>query len=243
MSRNFELFHRLDSARGRWNSGASEAVPGFDALPALALNGKARAEVQRLVEGLYLYPASPAPRTLLFTGLEPGSASSWVCAHTSAQLAANVSASVCVVDGNMRTPSLHQRFGVSNHQGFTDLVIDPDKQAEGLATRIRGGDLWLMSSGSAVRDCESIFQSQRLRDTIDALRTRFDFVLIDSPSISSCRDALVLGQLVDGVVLILSTETARREAAHRLKQKFDAAGIRIFGAVLSDHSGRIQKAS
>jgi Mrp family chromosome partitioning ATPase len=241
MSRNFELFQRLDSERKRLNGSADGNNPRTDVLPALSLNGVTRTELQRFVDGLYLYSSSPAPRTLLFTGLEPGSASSWVCAHTSALMAATLSTSVCLVDGNLRNPSLHRRFGVPNQHGLTDLVIDAEKQPADMATQVRGGDLWLLTSGSTVRDCESILQSQRLRESIDALRTRFDFILIDSPSISTCRDALALGQLADGVVLILSAETARREASWRLKQEFDAAGVKIFGAILNDHTGRIQK--
>jgi len=65
------------------------------------------------------------------------------------------------------------------------------------------------------------------------LRTAFDYVLIDAPPVSPYTDASLLGQLADGVVLVLEANSTRRETAREAKQSLEAANSRVLAAVLN----------
>ena len=72
-----------------------------------------------------------------------------------------------------------------------------------------------------------------MRERVAELRREFSFVLIDAPPLNAYGDALVVGRLVDGVVLILEANSTRREVALRISEKLRAAKIPILAAVLN----------
>jgi Mrp family chromosome partitioning ATPase len=65
------------------------------------------------------------------------------------------------------------------------------------------------------------------------LRREFDFVIVDAPPLTRCADAIALGQLSDGVVLVLEANSTRRETALAAAESLRSSGIQIIGAVLN----------
>ncbi len=65
------------------------------------------------------------------------------------------------------------------------------------------------------------------------LRKEFDYVLIDSPPLNMCSDSVVLGQLSDGVILVLEANATRREAVLRVAEELRARHVQVLGAVLN----------
>jgi Mrp family chromosome partitioning ATPase len=65
------------------------------------------------------------------------------------------------------------------------------------------------------------------------LRKEFDYVLIDSPPLNTYSDGVAVGQLADGLVLVLEANSTRREAAVKIAENLRSAQIRILGAVLN----------
>jgi Mrp family chromosome partitioning ATPase len=74
------------------------------------------------------------------------------------------------------------------------------------------------------------------------MRTAFDYVLIDAPALSTCNDAILLGGLSDGVVVVLKANTSRRETARKAVQDLHAANVRVLGAVLNQRTFPIPEA-
>ena len=68
------------------------------------------------------------------------------------------------------------------------------------------------------------------------LRSEFDYVLIDTPAISSSNDATVLGAVTDGLVLVLKANSSRRESARGAMHDLRAAKVRVLGAVLNQRT-------
>ncbi|MGH9773810.1 MAG: hypothetical protein ACRD50_02560 [Candidatus Acidiferrales bacterium] len=72
-----------------------------------------------------------------------------------------------------------------------------------------------------------------LRNRIKELRAAFNSTLIDLPPVNHSADALALGQMADGVVMVIGAHSTRREVAQRAKQIWEAANVRLLGAVLN----------
>jgi Mrp family chromosome partitioning ATPase len=66
------------------------------------------------------------------------------------------------------------------------------------------------------------------------LKEEFDYVLVDAPPISSNTDAVLLGQMADGIILVVQADSTRREAARIAKETFESAKVRLLGAILTD---------
>jgi len=235
VSRHFNLFERIDRERNLLPVAARSRVR-MDGRPFLPLDVISLAEMEKFVDRLYLASDS-APRMVIFTAFEDRSGCSHICAHAGDLLSSKVTASVCVVDANLCAPSLHAKFGVPNHSGLSDLARDPELEVMSRTVQVHDrADLYLLPCGTPLADRESLVQSQGMSNRIAELQVRFDFVLIDAPSISTCRDALTLGRLGDGVVVVLRANSISRESARRMKQEIESNNVTILGAVLNDRT-------
>jgi len=188
-------------------------------------------ESLRLVQSLFLANAD-GPRVVMFAGVDSGNGCSHVCAQAAESLANNVRGSVCLVDGNLRTPTLPEYFGVTNHHGLTDSLRNSGAIRE-FAKKLLPENLWLLSCGSLGADSSTLINSGVMKERISELRQEFDYVLIDSPPLNTYSDGVVLGQLSDGLVLVLEANATRREAALKITDGLRSARIKILGAVLN----------
>jgi succinoglycan biosynthesis transport protein ExoP len=240
MSKNFELMQRIAVEREpdvapRIQSRVLAQAPRVQEVRARDLQGLekiAYEESLKLVQRLFLTQPEAAPRVVVFAGITQGNGCSRVCSSAARTLAKNVTGSVCLVDANLRSPSLADSFRVPNHHGFTDALRGVDA-VRTFAQRIGPDNLWLLSSGSSLGDPFSLLNSIRVKERFSELRSEFDYILVDAPPLTNYVDAIALGQLSDGIVLILEANATKREAALSVTQNLHAAQIRVLGAVLN----------
>jgi capsular exopolysaccharide synthesis family protein len=242
MSKNFELMQQTDlNGNGAADSHAGVPEPAIFRGGNGNGNGKevrrdldqvTHEETLRLVQNVFLATGPNPPRVVMFSGIDSGNGCSHICAQAAQVLASNVSGSVCLVDANLRTPSLPEFFGVTNHHGLTDSLRTKGAIRE-FAKKLRPDNLWLLSCGSLAADSSVLINSELIKARIAELRKEFDYVLIDSPPLNTYSDGLVLGQLSDGVVMVLEANSTRKEAALRVSEDLRAKQVRVLGAVLN----------
>jgi len=201
----------------------------------LDVDGPVREEIAKLVLNLFLLPGTQGPRQVVFTGMEAGTGCSWMCARVGEVLASQISGSVCVVDCNLRSPGLHQQFAINNHFGLSDALVQSNPVHQ-YARQLSRKNLWLLSCGSSIENWQEQVASENLRLRLAELRTQFDYVLMDVAPLNTCNDCIVLGNLSDGVVLVLKANSTRREAAQTALKDLKAANIPILGAVLNQRT-------
>jgi len=230
MSRNFDLLGITEHTQDTYQP-ASQEIPWVNELHE---HHDHRAivddEVMKLVRRLFVLPdGTQTPESVAFCGVEKGVGCSWVCANASRMLAAQGLGTVCVVDANFYSPSLHHHFRVGNRAGFAESLKSNDSVRD-FVRRVSGPNLWLMTSGLIGKETLS---PARLRTRLSELRNEFDFVLIDIPGILSYGDATLLAHLSDGAVLVVGSNMTRRESARMAKESLEAASVPILGAVLN----------
>ncbi|MBI3668284.1 MAG: CpsD/CapB family tyrosine-protein kinase [Acidobacteria bacterium] len=200
------------------------------------IDGTAREEVTKLVQRVFLLPKNgTAPGAVIFCGIELGQGSSWISSRAAVILAKQGTGTVCLVDANLRSPSLHQHFSADNWHGWAD-ALRKERSLRDLAQPVLGGNLWLVPSGSVTPDLYARLGSERLRKCLAELRTQFTHVLIDAPPASPHGDAALLGKLADGVVLVVEANSTRRETTRQVKESFESAKVRLLGTVLNQRT-------
>jgi Mrp family chromosome partitioning ATPase len=269
MSRNFELLQRLDRERGLAQEpteemGAAAAAPALDLgrepapedlsrlvlanAPAIAPSGKRpevnvdrmmREELVKLAQRLFLLPG--AFHSVVFAGVDQENGCGRICAQVGEILDSQAPRSVCLVDCNFPTPSLHDYFGIENQGGITDAVLQPGSITD-FAHRLRGANLWLVPAGQIGTDWPALVNSERMRIRLHELTQLYDHVLVNAPPAAAYVDAMHLGKLVDGMVVVLQANATRREAARKLKHDMQAARVRLLGAVLNEREFPIPNA-
>jgi len=173
-------------------------------------------------------------RSVLFSALGPECGSASICAAAADVLAGQTTASVCLVDANLRSPSLHVSFGLNGARGLSDALLDAG-DVRSLLTKVRG-NLWLLPGGLRCADAAPFLTAEQLRPRVLELLAAFDYLIVDTSPASLHSDAGVLGHLVDGVVLVVEANGTRREAARRTTEHLQAANIRLLGAVLTNRT-------
>jgi protein-tyrosine kinase len=241
MSKNFELMQqaeiRLDGPPSLEPKSAPAAfngnTNGNKRVVHLSLEDKlSREESFKLVQNIFLLRSDASPRVVVFAGIDAGNGCSWTCARVAETLASQKLGSVCLVDGNLRSPSLPEMFGSTNHYGLTD-ALSKSGSIRDFAKVVHSDNLWLLSCGSLTAGSPNLLNSEGMKLRVDELRKEFDYVLIDSPPLNTYADGVALGQLADGLVLVLEANSTRREAAKKVTENLRAAQIRILGAVLN----------
>ena len=231
MSKNFELLQR---AQREQELITSIRTDGRDGALRLSAEKPANEETIRLIQRMYLVPAPDAPRVVVFTAVDPGDGCTTICGRVAETLAGELGASgtFCVVDANLRGPSLHRCFGLENRAGLVDAVSQSGP-VQNFIQPVGNGKLWVMTAGSPAGNIHSLLTSESLAARIAELRSEFDHVLVDSPAVNLFADPVALGKLADGVILVLQSNVTRREAARRAKEIIEGAKIRLLGAVLN----------
>jgi protein-tyrosine kinase len=239
MSKNFELMHdaqiSLDMPAIAGSKTSSVTKNGKKNGNSLQLNwqdGDSREESLKLVQSLFLSRSEGSARVVVFAGIDSGNGCSCICAHAAETLANQRLGSVCLVDANFHSPVLPDLFGVGNHYGLTD-ALSKNGPIRDFSKVVRSDNLWLLSCGSLAAESAGLLNSGSMKARVAELRKEFDYVLLDSPPLNTYADGIAMGQLADGLVLVLEANSTRREAAARVTENLRAAQIKILGAVLN----------
>ncbi len=250
MSRNFELLQRLEEDQAEKR--AADAIFATPEKPAFSeidvpiegqilppLQDMVSGEIRKLIERLFVSTASH--RAVVFSGVERHTGCSWLAAHMAQNLAMQGRGSVCLIDGNLRFPALHNVFRVENHHGLTDAVLD-SQPMRNFIRRLPIPNLWLLSCGSWDKTASALLEPEALRRRILELRNEFDFVIVDSAALNVHADAIALGTACEGLALVLKANSSRKETARRIMQEVHAAKVPLFGAVLNQRTFPIPQA-
>jgi capsular exopolysaccharide synthesis family protein len=234
MSRNFDLMQEMERCRPVEGNRSVQVVlhAANQEQNEIRYNSMSNDASLELVQRIFLSRTDGRPRLVVFVGIEHGNGCSGTAASVADSLAESARGRVCLVEANFRSPGLPALFGSTNHYGLTEALRE-NAPIRSIAKAVNNGRLWLLSSGSLAADSPNLLTSERLKSRFAELRAEFDFVIVDAPPLTPYSDAIALGQLSDGVVLVLEAESTRREAATAAVDNLRAAQVEILGAVLN----------
>lgn len=242
MSRNFDMPNEAAPQLGVAPTAKAKNAEAVGVDAAQVQGCAANEEIARLVQRVFLSAQlSEKSKVVAFCGVDRRAGCSWICARAAEFLATQTPGRVCIVDTNMRDPSLHQHFRSKLSPGFAEAMRSTG-HIENFVRATRTDRLWLMTAGEVSEEPNGALSAARLQTRFADLREEFDFLLIDVPAISASSDALLLGQLSDGIILVVASNSTRREPARVAKQNFDEAKIPILGAVLNKRTYPIPEA-
>jgi capsular exopolysaccharide synthesis family protein len=256
VSKNYELLQQVEKEKERQlfrSEGSSESKTQTQAESQsvqslskgsgrrLRLHPREKEESVRLVQQLFLSSKEDGLKSVMFVAVESGDGSTTVCSRAGEALASQSEGSICLVDTNFRNPALHKAFGLENRQGLADAIAQSGP-IRNFALQVAGSNLWVLPAGNTAESKERLVNSEGMRARIAELMKMFDFVLLDSPAVSVYGDALTIGALVSGAVLVLQSDSTRRQAALSAKEAMESAGIRLLGAVLNKRTYPIPQA-
>ena len=143
-------------------------------------------------------------KSIIVTSEKPASGKSIVSTNIAVTYA-QAGYKTLIIDGDMRKPTQQYNFETANYDGLSNLIIgksDFDKAI--CSTRVENLDL--LTSGPVPPNPSELIASNRFKNIYSQLMDMYDFILIDTPPVTSVTDAQVFLQIVKDCVMIIDTE-------------------------------------
>lgn len=210
---------------------------GDDAALLINVDGRSPlAEAYRhLRTSVLLSTPGGAPRTLLVTSSLPGEGKTTTAINTAISLA-QTGASVVIVDADMRRPRLKSIFDIHEAEGLSSILSSDATEAEMLElVKIDPATgLNILTSGPVPPNPAELVGSEQMSRLMTALQSRYSYIVVDSPPISSFTDGVLIATMVDGVLLVVHGGKSSRHIVRRSKQLLKDVGAKVFGVVLNN---------
>jgi succinoglycan biosynthesis transport protein ExoP len=139
---------------------------------------------------------------------------------------------VVIVDADLRKPKQNRIFGINSGWGLTHFVssfID----APDLVRPTQFPNLFLITSGPIPASPIDLLTSEKMDQLIAFLKRSFDYILFDTPPILAVSDALAIGPMIDGIILVARGGQTPLPALKQAKEKIDALKIKCLGVILN----------
>lgn len=179
-----------------------------------------------------LSTASRPPQSLVFVSAEPAEGKTTICSNLGISLA-QLGKCVLVIDADMRRPTIHDFFHLSNSPGLVNyLTGDSDWRGLLQASGIDGLDCFVC--GPVPPNPSELIFSARMRALISEAAAAYDLVLLDAPPLLNVADGRILSTMVEGVILVVKGGATPREMVRRAEIYISEVGGHLIGVVLND---------
>lgn len=176
------------------------------------------------------------PRSFAVTSTRPAEGKSTTALALATTLA-RARKKVILVDGDMRSPSVHHLGGVSHDLGLSNFLAGSDDIGP-LTFEMSDLGFTAMSAGPIPPNAAELLTSNRLSVLIERLLQVYDHVVIDSPPVMGLADAPLIASRVEGVVYAVESHGIRSTLVKTALGRLAAANARIFGGVLTKFEAR-----
>ncbi|MBJ6359782.1 CpsD/CapB family tyrosine-protein kinase [Paenibacillus sp. GCM10012307] len=155
---------------------------------------------------------------------------------TSANMAvtyAQSSKRVLLIDADMRKPTQHHIFNVSNREGLTS-VLSNQKDLNDVIVSTSVPNLNMIPAGPVPPNPSEMLASARMDILLKKTKEFYDIIVIDTPPIMLVTDAQIVAAKSDGVVLVIDSGNVKKDAALKAKANLEHVKARVLGVVLNN---------
>jgi len=189
-------------------------------------------EAYRSLRTSLLFSKSIGPiRSLVIGSISPGEGKSFTAANLAITLAQQKSKTL-LIDADLRRGVLHNSFNCPKKPGLTNYLTGV-VSIENIFNETYIPNLSLITCGSLIPNPSELLGSIRMKQFIDGIIKRFDFVLFDTPPLLAATDAVILSTLVDGIAILIQAGKSNRESVKQKLELFHSVQTRVLGVILN----------
>ena len=182
-----------------------------------------------------LSPDAPI-RSLTISSSAPAEGKSTVSTYL-AQAAAGMGQRVLLVDTDLRRPKVHEKMGLLNLKGLSDLITSDMELNQVVQRSPLEDNLYVLTAGRVPPDSVKLLSSQKMQALMQQFLATFDLVIYDSPPLLGLADANLISARTDGLVLVVGLGRANRSNLNRTLEGLKISPTVILGAVANGLRG------
>lgn len=173
-----------------------------------------------------------AMQTLLITSPNDGEGKSTTAVNLAVSMSQHNNR-VLLIDANLRKPTVHLTFKISNTIGLTSVLADLESFDQAI-NNTEIGQLDILPSGPVSPFPSELLASRRLNKLLAYSLELYDYVVIDSPSVLDAVDTKVIANHCDGVILVANPKKTGLKQIFEAKRILEFANSNIVGVILNE---------
>lgn len=147
---------------------------------------------------------------------------------------------VLIIDCDLRKPSLHRKFNVSNEVGLTDVLVGTSELNK--VMKKIDDNLYLLTTGTLPPNPAEIIGSNTMESFLEECKINFDYIILDTPPILPVTDSKLLAIKADATVLVVRSEISKLKHVSQAFKELGKVNANVIGTILNDvevHSERL----
>ena len=136
-----------------------------------------------------------------------------------------------LVDADLRRPTQHNLWQISNNVGLTNVLQQNVQWSEALQNVMPNLDI--LTSGDETEHPVSLLRSSQMRLLIDSVSSLYDCIIFDTPPVVSLADTMVLSILVDGFLFVVRPGVADYVSLTSAKKLLASSDLEVLGVVVN----------
>lgn len=168
-------------------------------------------------------------QTIVVTSSGPSEGKSTTAANI-AVVFANSGQRVLLVDADMRKPTIHKTFGLTNEVGLSKVLSSNNSGLE-MSRPSMVDNLFILTSGPKPPNPSELLGSTRMDQVIEEARHLYDVIIFDMPPVVTVTDAQIMASKADGTLLVVQENVTRKDTLMQAKDLLEMVQARVLGVV------------
>jgi capsular exopolysaccharide synthesis family protein len=140
--------------------------------------------------------------------------------------------SVLLIDCDLQSPTISDDLAIDQDCGLVEVIKDSKSFNDCVVNFMQNLDV--LCAGQKITYAAEFVQSQQLKSFIDEMSKRYDYIIIDSPSIDVTSDALVISKYTDGSLMVVAAGENDRDSLVLINERLQELKVNIIGVVLNN---------
>lgn len=171
-------------------------------------------------------------KSILFTSCFPNEGKSDITMQLAKELG-NLNKKVIFVDTDIRKSALLSRYQIQKKTQGLSQFLSGQVNAGRIIYNTNFPNVDIILSGPVAPNPSELLEEKVFGSLIEALKTKYDYILIDTPPVRSVTDAAVVARQCDGVVFVVECEAVSYRVAQKAKEQMEKTGCKLLGVVLN----------
>lgn len=169
-------------------------------------------------------------QTILFSSAETNEGKSTIAANL-ATLYAESGKKVLLIDGDLRNPSVHDSFQLSNKKGLSNWLSEETTNLDEVIQGTVIKNLNVTTSGGFKEDPANLLDSDKMDEFLLLAKEEFDLVMIDTTPMTAVSDAQILSSKADGTLIVVRENVTKKKALKKAMNLLQLSGSNLLGMI------------
>ena len=169
-------------------------------------------------------------KTIVITSTEPAEGKSTVCGNL-AYVLSQSGKKVLIIDADLRKPSLHRKFKITNDIGLTDILVGKVNCIGAINNIDKNIDL--ITSGQKTPNPAEMVSSEYMEKLLEEYKKHYDYILIDTPPVLTINDGRILAAKCDGTIFVTKAGQAKKNNILNAYKELERVNANVVGSILN----------